>query len=145
MLKRACLCSVLSGVAVLTGCDSAATRAPSAPVEASDAAAESTDRADKPQAIVPAEEPPPAPISGAEGASASRPLPADVAAFKMRRDQCDHFRGEEATDDARAAELERKLESTCAGTDAKLAALRRRHAGDPVASAALAAYDAEIE
>ncbi len=73
------------------------------------------------------------------------PLPADVVAFKSRRDSCDHFRGEEAGDDARAAELGRKLAQTCGGTDAALAALRKRHAGDAAVIAALADYEDEVE
>jgi hypothetical protein len=72
-------------------------------------------------------------------------LPRDVRAFIARRDECDHFRGEEPSDEARAAELERKLKQTCTGTDAALAALRRDHAGEPAAIAALANYEDSVE
>lgn len=72
-------------------------------------------------------------------------LPADVVAFRAKRDECDHFRGEEPTDAARAAFLEKSLERTCKGTDAALQALRKRHAEDPAAIAALAPYEDDIE
>lgn len=72
-------------------------------------------------------------------------LPADVIAFRSKRDECDHFRGEDATDEARAAELEKLLDRTCKGTDAALAALRKRYAKDPAVIAALADYDGEVE
>jgi hypothetical protein len=80
-----------------------------------------------------------------QGRAASA-LPADVTAFKAKRDQCDHFRGEDPGDDeARAAELERKLDQTCKGTDARLKALRRQYAGNPKVSAALAHYEDDVE
>lgn len=72
-------------------------------------------------------------------------LPADVARFIERRDQCDHLRGEDGYDAARAAELERKLRAMCKGTDAELARLKRTHARDVRARAALAGYDPAIE
>jgi hypothetical protein len=93
-------------------------------------------------AAAPAPSPTPAPTGAAATATG---LPADVVAFKTRRDACDHFRGEEAGDDARAAELERQLEQNCTGTDAALAALRKRHAGNAAATAALADYDDAVE
>lgn len=80
-----------------------------------------------------------------QGKAASA-LPADVAAFKAKRDQCDHFRGEDpGEDEARAAQLERKLEQTCKGTDARLKALRRQYAGNPKVVAALAHYEDDVE
>jgi hypothetical protein len=72
-------------------------------------------------------------------------LPRDVAAFVARRDRCDHFRGEEADDPARAAAIARALEANCRGTDAELARLKRRHAGDPAVRARLSGYDPRIE
>ncbi len=72
-------------------------------------------------------------------------LPADVVAFRTRRDACDSLRGEEPTDAARAAFLERALTRACAGTDAELAALKRRHAARPAVRALLARYDPAIE
>lgn len=72
-------------------------------------------------------------------------LPADVVAFRLKRDECDHLRGEEPTGPARAAFLKYGMERTCTGTDAALRALRQRHARDPAVIAALAGYDDDIE
>lgn len=72
-------------------------------------------------------------------------LPQDVAAFIERRDQCDHFRGEEPYDDTRAAELAVKLRETCTGTDAALERLKKKYAGSAAISAKLAGYDPAIE
>jgi hypothetical protein len=40
-------------------------------------------------------------------------LPADVVAFRTKRDECDHFRGEEPTDKARAVFLTKAMERYC--------------------------------
>ncbi|MBP0494256.1 hypothetical protein [Roseomonas indoligenes] len=72
-------------------------------------------------------------------------LPRDVAAFVARRDRCDHFRGEGSDDPARAARIARALERNCRGTDADLARLKRRHAGDPAIRARLDRYEAQVE
>ena len=83
--------------------------------------------------------------SEAATAAVASTLPADVTAFRTRRDQCDHFRGEEADDDARAAELEKALNRTCKGTDAQLTRLRSRYAGNKAVTAALAGYENDVE
>lgn len=75
----------------------------------------------------------------------SQPLPADVAAFVVRRDACDHFRGEEPYDRARAEELNTKLAKTCTGTDRELAALRRKYAGQRKVVKRLSHYEERIE
>ncbi|NLS00129.1 hypothetical protein HGP17_25160 [Rhizobium sp. P38BS-XIX] len=72
-------------------------------------------------------------------------LPAEVSAFVERRDGCDHFRGEEATDETRAAEIAAKLESLCKGTDAELATLKKRYARNKAVQKALAVYEGTIE
>ena len=72
-------------------------------------------------------------------------LPADVVAFRAKRDECDHFRGEEPSDPERAAFLEQALQRTCTGSDAALQALRKRHADRPAVIAALASYEDGIE
>lgn len=83
--------------------------------------------------------------SPSQGKTASA-LPADVAAFKAKRDQCDHFRGEDpGEDEARAAQLKRKVDQTCKGTDARLKALRRQYAGNPKVTAALTQYEDDVE
>lgn len=72
-------------------------------------------------------------------------LPADVVRFRKRRDQCDHLRGEEAGDEARAIELEKKLNRTCRGTDVELAGLRRRYRGNAAVIAALRSCEDRVE
>lgn len=102
-----------------------------APDASPDAAAETGMAADA--------SPQPASMGDANG------LPADVAAFRKRREECDHFRGEEPYDAERAAELRKALDRTCKGTDAELASLRRRHAGEKATIAALSDYEATVE
>lgn len=72
-------------------------------------------------------------------------LPADVVAFRKRRDQCDHFRGEEPGDEARAIELEKALNRTCLGTDVELAGLRHRYRDNAAVIAALQDYEDQVE
>lgn len=74
-----------------------------------------------------------------------RKLPDDVIAFRAQRDRCDELRGEEPTDEARAAFLAHELGRTCRGTDAALAKLRKRYATSRTVSEALAGYDTAIE
>lgn len=78
-------------------------------------------------------------------AEAKATLPADVRAFRTRRDACDHMRGEEAADEARAAFLEKRLARTCTGTDAALASLKRRYADRPAVMTVLSRYEERIE
>lgn len=72
-------------------------------------------------------------------------LPAEVMAFRAKRDLCDHFRGEEPYDAKRAAFLKAEMVRTCSGTDQALADLRRRYASDPKVIAALKDYESRIE
>ena len=141
-LLRLALTGVLAPLLLIGGCDApstaSATRAPDG-----NAAAASSIPADLPEAPgVPDAAPTPAPTPAVAAPGA---LPQDVQAFKKRRDECDHFRGEEPSDAARAAELEQKLEQTCKGTDAALAGLRRRYDGNRAAIAALADYEDSVE
>lgn len=78
-------------------------------------------------------------------ASAAGGLPKEVQAFVARRQQCDHFRGEEATDPKRQAFLDAKLKETCSGTDAQLADLRKRYKSNKAATKALSGFDDRIE
>lgn len=73
------------------------------------------------------------------------PFPQEVTAFMVDRDGCDHFRGEEAYDAERRAYITENIAELCQGTDARLAMLRRRYAGDRSVTAALKGYDAHIE
>lgn len=72
-------------------------------------------------------------------------LPGDVRAFIERRDKCDHFRGEDGYDAARAEEIAKALAATCKGSDAELARLRHKYRGQRAARAALAGYSSRIE
>ena len=72
-------------------------------------------------------------------------LPTDVAVFVDRRDGCDHFRGEEPYDAERGAFLAERMKRLCSGSDAALARLRRIHADDKAAIAALARFEDRIE
>ena len=88
-----------------------------------------------------------APSATRDTGDAARPAPrpADVVAFRRRRDECDHFRGEEPYDATRAAFLRAALARTCKGTDAQLAALRKRYAGNAALLRALAGYESNVE
>lgn len=90
----------------------------------------------------PTEAPPGKAVPSPEAPSA---IPADVLAFKARRDSCDHFRGEEPYDDERARFLAGKLEESCKGTDKALAELRQRYATRADVLEALREYEDIVE
>jgi hypothetical protein len=69
----------------------------------------------------------------------------DLAAFEARRTQCDHFRGEEPYDAARAAFLREQIQKYCSGTDAELARLKEKYARDPAVMKSLDAYEQRVE
>ncbi|WP_066605560.1 hypothetical protein [Sphingobium cupriresistens] len=73
------------------------------------------------------------------------PFPQEVTTFMVDRDGCDHFRGEEPHDAERRAYIAENIAELCSGTDAKLAMLRRRYAGDRSVTAALRGYEDRIE
>lgn len=72
-------------------------------------------------------------------------LPPDVERFVQRRDLCDHFRGEEPYDAERRAFLEKRIRKFCTGTDAKLAALKRKYKGRSDVMAKLSEYETTSE
>jgi hypothetical protein len=72
-------------------------------------------------------------------------LPADVTQFIATRTDCDHFRGEEAYDEARGKFLAEQLEKTCKGSDKALKDLRTRYDKRADVTAALAGFEAQIE
>jgi hypothetical protein len=72
-------------------------------------------------------------------------LPDDVRDFVARRDQCDHFRGEETENEKRQAFLDEQLKKYCAGTDAQLAQLKKKYAGQAAVGKALSRFDPRIE
>ncbi|MEC3910533.1 hypothetical protein U5A82_08560 [Sphingobium sp. CR2-8] len=73
------------------------------------------------------------------------PFPQEVTSFMVDRDGCDHFRGEQPYDAERRAYIAENIAELCQGTDARLAMLRRRYAGDRSVTAALKGYEAHIE
>lgn len=83
--------------------------------------------------------------SPAYAAPSSRPLPPDVRAFVARRDQCDHFRGEDSDDPERRRGITHSLFRFCTGTDAELARLKKRYRRDARVIRRLARYDPDVE
>jgi hypothetical protein len=77
--------------------------------------------------------------------TAAPAIPSDVSAFVEKRDNCDHFRGEEAYDAERGAFLKKALEESCAGTDAELKSLRNHYKTNITAIKALKKYEDTIE
>lgn len=71
----------------------------------------------------------------------------DLAAFVERRAACDHLRGEipDPPDPARMREIEQQTAQYCTGTDAQLAALKKRYRDDPVVSGQLAQFEPQVE
>ncbi|WOE75154.1 hypothetical protein [Alterisphingorhabdus coralli] len=72
-------------------------------------------------------------------------IPADVRRFIVRRQGCDHFRGEPPYDEQRAEFLAARIEETCTGTDAELAGLRRKYRDDGAIITALSDFEDSIE
>ena len=83
--------------------------------------------------------------AGARASTTKQSLPADILAFRDRREQCEHFMGEDGYDKARAAFLNRKVKQFCTGTDKQLASLRKRYAKRRDIVASLRQYEDEIE
>ena len=77
--------------------------------------------------------------------------PPDVRAFLDDRDLCDHFRSEpwpesdSAEDRARRNELVDGMKTTCAGTDRRLAALKRKYRAHAVLIKLLSEFEPSIE
>ena len=67
----------------------------------------------------------------------------DLASFLERRATCDHLRGE--IPDQPDAALLREIDQACSGTDAQLAALKKRYRDDPAVSKQLADFEPQIE
>lgn len=86
-----------------------------------------------------------APTQARDPQQAARALPREVQTFILRRDGCDHFRGEDPYDAERMAQISRQLTRLCTGTDAELARLKRRYANHPAVQKALADYDLRAE
>jgi hypothetical protein len=78
-------------------------------------------------------------------AAARAPLPADVRHFIVRRDECDHFRGEVEYGKARAAEMAAAFAKYCKGSDAELARIRRQYRNNRLVLKAVSGYETRIE
>lgn len=72
-------------------------------------------------------------------------LPKDVAAFVVRRNKCDHYRGEEADEPTRHSEIMKSLVDNCSGTDGELARLKLRYNRNSSIRKQLEGYDPGIE
>jgi hypothetical protein len=74
-------------------------------------------------------------------------LPKDVEKFIVKREGCDHFRGEipEPREKRRMREVNREIRRLCGGTDRALAQLKRKYAMDEVVMQRLSEFDAQIE
>lgn len=84
-------------------------------------------------------------LPASNGVAPVEAFPPEVTAFMVDRDGCDHFRGEEAYDEARRAYLEDNIQELCSGTDARLAILRERFKDNPEVIDALRNYEDKIE
>lgn len=71
--------------------------------------------------------------------------PADGTAHRTPDMNAKKFRGEEAGDDAHAAQLERALNCACKDPDAQLIKLRGKYTKDNAVNAALAGYESGVE
>ena len=77
-------------------------------------------------------------------------LPDEVASYVEERELCEHFRSE-PFEGSEPAQLERReflrqsIDIHCAGTDRRLAALKRRYRHDAAVMAALAPYEPDSE
>ncbi|HLT32129.1 MAG TPA: hypothetical protein VK013_18965 [Myxococcaceae bacterium] len=78
-------------------------------------------------------------------ARSAKTLPTEVQDFIERREGCDHFRGEEPYDEARAAFIAQELARLCEGTDAELARLKRRNADSPEVLEVLHRFEEQVE
>lgn len=83
-------------------------------------------------------------------ASPAVDLPQEVSSFVADRESCEHFRqepteGESPEQKARRTFVLESLEIYCAGTDRRLAVLKRRYADNPKVMSALSKYEPAIE
>ena len=71
----------------------------------------------------------------------ARGMPADVQAFIVRYEDCQHWLGEPDFDEARRHEIARVVAGICPGIDAAGERLRGRYAGNPMVLDRLSAYE----
>ena len=78
-------------------------------------------------------------------AASTEALPPEVLTFKIQRDSCDHFRGEEGYNAERRDFLAKALARSCTGTDQALAQLRQRFSANAAVMTVLKDYEDRIE
>ena len=78
-------------------------------------------------------------------ASAEQVLPADVLAFTLERESCDHWRGETPYDSEREIEINAGICGSCIGTDEKLDALKAKYKQRSNVVTALNEFEPKIE
>ena len=91
-------------------------------------------------------------LAAVSHASALTParIPSEVKAFIAERNTCDHFRGEPTEGDS-PEQVERReflldsLDIYCAGTDKRLAALKRRYKANPAVMKRLNEFEEHVE
>ena len=81
---------------------------------------------------------------------AQEPVPIEVSRFIEERDICEHFLDEPYDGDLpelieRREFIQESIEIYCAGTDRRLAALRKRYKNNPAAIKRLKRYEGKIE
>lgn len=88
-------------------------------------------------------------LMGAMGACAHHTPPADIHAFMQARGLCDHLRGEIPDPDPEDPQaLDSSIDqanTACAGTDARLRALKDRYRADAEVMQLLSRYEDRIE
>lgn len=68
-------------------------------------------------------------------------LPNDAGAFAKRREECEHFLGEEPYDAERKAYLDKAVGQTCGGSNRQLRQLRAKYRNDAAVLYALSGYE----
>jgi hypothetical protein len=83
----------------------------------------------------------------AQTACAQAAPPADLTAFIEQRDVCDHLRGElpDPEEQEQLDDAVRNINQQCKGTDAVLAALKKKYADAPATLNVLNRYEIDIE
>lgn len=77
--------------------------------------------------------------------SAETPLPEDVQRLLADREACDHWRGEDPYDAERKAAIDWAVCHSCTGTDAKLAALKKKYRNNAAVMEKLNAQFEKVE
>jgi hypothetical protein len=72
-------------------------------------------------------------------------FPSDVQQFISRRENCDHFRGEEPYDEERRQFLEKSMNELCRGSDKQLARLKEKYRANRLLMDKLNEYEKNIE